>query len=476
MARYDVPEDGDTPKPASGPSLPFLDSMAGADNDIEALLKKLEEQIKQPVGEEPETNYFKRGMAAASDALMNAARIYAGGAPGGNEALSAKRADEAQEQADYEARISGNRQAGVEITKFRLTDAMKRRDAAEAEKKRAADAAQAEADIRERQRLDDMRADQQDGLAEISNMFDKLPGFALPPGEDLSKMTRSRALTIKAEFLKGAKLDPQMGFNEAMDALNKLMEDQQVDTATIQLPGGGSITGRKPVEKPSEGDPTKIPATPTTARQASGAGVWQTGMTEDEARGAIAAKKAENEAEREKRLNKMTARGTRVRDEIIKLRDLNRVANEALAFQASSGNELGGWFGGMPGSEYVLAMHDWYSGEESLKQRVKYAGLLSRVKTHELFGEGGKNLTDTEVSVLWDKVPDITDHEIKQIENLRDIIRESAKMIEERKRFAGLTDEDMDALWSAGMPESASPSPIPQGARKVGELPYATGN
>src|SRR3990167_6340663 len=108
------------------PSIPFLDSMSGSDSDVEALLKKLEEQLKQPVKEPEDTNYLKRGLAAASDALMNAARIYAGGQPGGNDALERIKAEERGEREQYETTISGNRQAGAEVTKFRLTDALKR--------------------------------------------------------------------------------------------------------------------------------------------------------------------------------------------------------------------------------------------------------------------------------------------------------------------------------------------------------------
>src|SRR3990167_4855327 len=123
-------------RPAASPSMPYLDNMAGSDSDVEALLKKLEEQLKQPVKEPEDTNYLKRGLAAASDALMNAARIYAGGQPGGNDALEKLKAEERGEREQYETTISGNRQAGAEVTKFRLTDALKRQAQREDEKRK----------------------------------------------------------------------------------------------------------------------------------------------------------------------------------------------------------------------------------------------------------------------------------------------------------------------------------------------------
>src|SRR3990167_10385090 len=82
-------------KPSTAPSMPYLDSMAGQNNDVEAILKQLEDQLKQPEGDKPEgATPFQRFSAAMADALANAAKIYAGGSPGGNDTLAQQEAED----------------------------------------------------------------------------------------------------------------------------------------------------------------------------------------------------------------------------------------------------------------------------------------------------------------------------------------------------------------------------------------------
>src|SRR3990167_1546114 len=238
-------------RPAPSPSMPYLDSMAGSDNDVEALLKKLEEQLKQPVKEPEDTNYLKRGLAAASDALMNAARIYAGGQPGGNDALEKLKAEERGEQARYEDTLAGNRQAGAEVTKFRLTDALKRQAQREDEKRKQEDAILQEQRIRERQAQDDQRAaakaDHDAAMNEISGLA-KEQGFVIPDEKSLSEMTHARALALKqAYWQKHGATSEESNFLTWLQSIQKQVPGgMEVGSINAQAPGGGGGVTFKP--------------------------------------------------------------------------------------------------------------------------------------------------------------------------------------------------------------------------------------
>jgi len=423
--------------------MPYLDSMAGSDNDVEALLKKLEEQLKQPVKEPEDTNYLKRGLAAASDALMNAARIYAGGQPGSNDALEKLKAEERGEQARYEDTLAGNRQAGAEVTKFRLTDALKRQAQREDEKRKQEDAILQEQRIRERQAQDDQRAaakaDHDAAMNEISGLA-KEQGFVIPDEKSLSEMTHARALALKqAYWQKHGASSEESNFLTWLQSIQKQMPGgMEIGSINAQAPGGGGVTFRPPGE--DKAAPADEPVSEPTMSHASRVGIKLTGKeTNVEANNLIAEKEG---ADRDKKFGKLTPRGNKVGDEITLWMQIEAAANRALSY----GSEYGGPIQGSPMSTPYLALKDYWDGKNELAKKYEYGGLLATVATWKRKAQSGAAVTPQEGVWMEPLIPSPTDLDTKRDTNLKELARGSREAYLGRAQFAGLTEADLDVL------------------------------
>jgi hypothetical protein len=145
--------------------------------------------------------------------------------------------------------------------------------------------------------------------------------------------------------------------------------------------------------------------------------------------------------------------GNSVMKEIVSLGRAARAAKAAIDMQEDSKRTLGGAYGaGGLGSKTLLMIQDSYSGTDFLTQRKIYEALLSNSIRGELFGEGGKNLTNIEVEILGPGADPkmISLPEGTQIALLAKLRRDALQAIADRKKIYGLSDDDIDSLLSEG--------------------------
>lgn len=418
--------------PVSGStrSTPFLPD--NLDTEFEALLAGLERANPQP---KPLSRTQDIGAG-----LMRIGNALRGGDPS---IQSGPERQRAQQEENYQA---GQR----ETNRLRISDAYRRREIAASEKReaeRAASAAtlqaQRDAEIAERQRIDDERAaqkaDREKGMALIDGLVDK-PGFVLPDQESLKTMTHAKAQSIAQAYWQGRGVEPAAA-NFAVwlkETQAQMPGGTELGSATLPVPGGGQATFKKP--EPIQPIPAERPVSTSTMARGDKLGLKFSGKeSEIEASNLIA---EAQEAERDKRFGKVTPRGNKTYDEMVLLMQIEAAANKALAY----GAQYGGPVQGSALSTPYLAIKDWKDGTDELARKYQYNGFLADVATSVRKAQSGAAVTPQEGTWMAPLIPSAMDLDTKREQNLRRLADRAREAYLGRAQFAKLTDEDLGII------------------------------
>lgn len=414
----------------SSRSTPFMPD--NLDTEFEKLLAELE-QANPPPKKLTRTQDIGAGLMRIGNALR-----------GGDPSIqSGPEKQQAEQAAQYD-------QGKRETTRLRISDAYRRKEQSDRERKdeeRSASAAAVQAtrdaEIARRQEADDeranQRADREKGLALIDGLVDK-PGFILPDQESLKTMTHARAQALAQAYWQGKGVDPQMA-NFALwqkETQSQMPQGTEMSSATLPVPGGGQATFSKP--KPEQPIPADRPVSVPTQARAAKAGLTLTGKeSEIEVNNQIA---LATEAERDAKFGKITPRGNKTYDEIVLWMQVEDSANRALAY----GSQYGGPIQGSPLSTPFIAINDWRNSTDELARKYEYNGLLAGVATNKRKAQSGAAVTPQEGQWMEPLIPSAMDLDTKRETNLKELARGAREAYLGRAAFAKLTDEDLGVI------------------------------
>lgn len=434
------PTDQVDPKVGQASTLPYTGG-TDVNSDLMALIRQLEVPQPKPL---TRTQDIWAGLMRIGNALR-----------GGDPSI------QSGPEREY-ARASADAQQANQATRRGLIgEEIRRREQARRDEETARRQEQNQRDVEERQLKVQAERDRLQNHSDAMNHLLELmkDGFTLPPGEDVNGLTKERMLGLANDYFKSKGLKGQDA--TLMAAIGTLAaQGLQASSATIPIEGGGQVTGTSPKAEKEKATVDTAPISPATGRTLGLAGGELTpGMTEAEGMnqiGELKRKKAEQDAkDRQARLNKtgMGRGGNSVMKEIVGLGRVARAAQAAIDMQEDSKRTLGGAYGtGGIGSKTGLMIHDSLYGTKWLSDRMQYEALISNSIRGELFGEGGKNLTNTEVEILGPGAPPnmISLPESVQVDLLSKLKRDALQAIIDRKKIYGLSDDDIDGLISEG--------------------------
>lgn len=482
MGLYGVPAGPPTVTPAAsgasgtaaGPAQP------SPDQALQDAVSRLMQQLQQPQEVAP-PKLSHRILASLGDGLMNYASILAGqgpvGTPSGNRLVGMQQERQSRENEKTQVRNQATVRAfEIEQTNKRAGEREAAADARARERDEAIAARQAEADKRQAEAAAiKSEAERKERVAKAWTDLLQQPGFVdwwakVNPGQiRLDDLTDERILRITESFYKDSGFDPKTAATaaEVNTALRNATAAQQAAPPGMDLTGiqAGPYKFEKP--KPRESDATvDSPATPTTRRQAARAGVWQPNMTEGAALDAISAKAEEDKLAREKRLNARTERGTKARDDIAAMYAVKENARLALAMLDKEGDIGGPVAGQFP--DWAVGVKDYFSGSNDQTARVEFNRRLTKATASVRNAAAGLNMTAIEQKLLEPMLATITDTETKKRDNLMGLIEEAEKIIQDRLKRFGLTDDDMAFLERGGKEVESA---LPPGATVKGQVP-----
>ncbi len=418
----------------------------------------------QPAQQPKPPGVGKKLLAGVADALMNVANIKSRGAVGRGTAVESQ---QAKYERDLARADETNRQTG------QLKFAAAREDL---QVKRAADA-QAAIDRRHAEREAAQAALQEDRQAAekasaerrdiVSQVFDYMKsGGKVPADFDINKATMQDVVGLKNAQAQGegihAKLAGALSEADTIIQSRRNMEIGSIDTST------GHVELR-----PKKTDAAALgmtgPVSPTTARQASTAGVSGVAdMTEGQALEALAERKRQLADEaakaRDTKLNKKTERGNTVRSEIISLNEMRRAAQAALGF-ISAQPDLSGADMAVP--QTYLKLRDSVMGSDYLAKQQQlngYLGTIEQVKTKLLSGSA---VSPSEGARVQKTVPVLSDYLTVKRTKLEEMLKVMDEAVADRRKMFGITEDDADYIDNPGF----KPSEIPTGAIILGRTP-----